>query len=139
MHSWHTNTKFTSEEENENKVFCLDFTINKEGALTLTLFQKKTFSCVYSNFLRHLPVDYKKGWRNKETLLCQVSIICSNYISKLFIIWSSSRWMHFRYFLLIYVKFFNMSFVNCRKPWNRSENKELFISLDLCRENAITS
>ena len=56
------NVKFRPQEENENKISFLDVTITREeDALTTTLFRKKYFSDVYSNFDSHEPVDCKKG------------------------------------------------------------------------------
>ena len=80
MNSRHPNIKFTCEEGNDNKISFLDISITRtENTLTTSIFKKKTFSGVYSNFHSHLPTDYKKGLIS-TFLHCSYNI-CSDYTS----------------------------------------------------------
>ena len=95
LNSKHKNIQFSFEEEVDGKLSYLDVEISrKEGKFSTSIFRKKTFSGVYSNYESYLPMQYKKGFI--RTLLFRAFSISSDYInlndeiSKLKIIWSKN-------------------------------------------------
>ena len=77
LNSCHINMSFSMETEKENKLSFLDVKIIREqDKLTTTIYQKPTFSGVYSNFERFLPSVYKFGMA--YTLVYRRFHICSN-------------------------------------------------------------
>ena len=81
LNSCHENINFTHELEKENCLPFLDIKIFRENnSLFTSVYRKKTFTGVYSNFSSLIPLHYKKGLI--FTLLHRIYSICSN--SKLF-------------------------------------------------------
>ena len=101
LNSKHRNMKFTFEEEENDSLSFLDVKITREnGKFSTSVFRKKTFSGVYSNFDSFLPVEYKKGLI--ATLLYRAFTICSNYrklhdeITRPKVIWQKNNFpLHF--------------------------------------------
>ena len=58
----HPNIKFTSEIEDNNSIFFLDIKIKRDNIRFLTsVYQKPTFSGVFTNFDSYIPLSYKSG------------------------------------------------------------------------------
>ena len=78
MNTRHPNIQFTCEEESNNKISFLDVSITRmNNKLVTSLYRKKTFSGVYTNYNSFLPLKYKKGLIH--TLLFRAFNICADY------------------------------------------------------------
>ena len=62
MNSYHSNIRFTCEEESSDKISFLGISVTRiNNKLTTSSYRKKTFSGVYLNFNSFFAMDYKKG------------------------------------------------------------------------------
>ena len=79
MNSHHTNIQLTCKEEpNNNKISFLGaFITGINNKLVTSLYWKKTFSGVYMNYNRFLPLKYEKGLNH--TVLFWTFNICAGY------------------------------------------------------------
>ncbi len=78
INSQHPNIKFTYETETENSLPFLDVLVTREGnCFTTSLFRKKTFTGLYTDFSSLAPDKYKKNLIS--VLLYRAFHICSTY------------------------------------------------------------
>ena len=78
LYKQHENIKFTSEIEENVSLSFLDIKISHENNKFVTsVYQKPTFSGVFTNFESFIPDIYKRGLT--ETLLHRSFRLCSNY------------------------------------------------------------
>ena len=61
LNNRHKNIKFTMEKQRNNKISFLDVYLDNSDGLTTTVFRKKTFTGVLTNFLSYTSFKYKKG------------------------------------------------------------------------------
>ena len=77
--SCHIYMSFSMETERKNKFSFLDIeVIREQGKFSSTIYRKRTFSCVYSNFKSFLPSVYKSGM--VYTMVYRCFCICSDWI-----------------------------------------------------------
>ena len=78
LNSCHPNIRFTHENEESGSLPFLDIKIFRENdKFCTTVYRKKTFTGLYSNFKSLIPTSYKKGL--VLTLLFRIHSICSNW------------------------------------------------------------
>ena len=74
----HKNIKFTSETENENSILFLGIKITRDNNKFMTsVYHKRTFSVVFTNFGSFIPKSYK--YNLLFTLLHRAFKLCSNF------------------------------------------------------------
>ena len=74
----HKSIKFTSETENENSISFLDIKITRNNHKVMTsVYRKRTFSGVFTNFGSFIPKSYK--YNLQFTLLHRAFKLCSNF------------------------------------------------------------
>ena len=79
VNSFHSNIKFTKEEESDNKLSFLDILVTREnGQLSTGIFRKKTFTGLGLNFFSNCPFVFKIN--SCKTLLFRAFSLSSSWI-----------------------------------------------------------
>ena len=132
MNTRYPNIQFTWEEESNNKISFLDVSITRMNSkLVMSLYRKKTFSGVYTNYNSFLSLKYKKGLIH--TLLFRAFNICADYntfhneVQYLKLIWQKN---YFLYFFIdnSFKRFLDKFFFTCKTlDFVSDKKKSLFI------------
>ena len=79
LNNKHQNIRFTSETEENNSISFLDVTIKKEqNTFTTSIYRKKTFTGLGTNFLSYMPMKFKISCLS--TLIYRAYHLSSSYI-----------------------------------------------------------
>ena len=76
--SKHPNINFSLEKENYSRLSFLNISIFREKGKFVSVYRKKTFSGVYTNFNSFIPETYKTGLI--KSLLFRYFSLCSNFV-----------------------------------------------------------
>ncbi len=76
LNSKHNNISFSADFEVDGQLSFLDVTVKKESDhFSTSIYRKKIFSGLYTNYLANIPMHYKFGLI--YTLVCRVFRLCT--------------------------------------------------------------